>query len=102
MVEAFNNPEFFLEPAREIARQAKEKGVCMFVSGEGVFNLIIAKHDIHEIEGIPILEGSGAMIKVAEMLVDLKNMNIERSNLGLYTAMPKEDLASILKLYGLA
>jgi allantoin racemase len=102
MVEAFKNPEVFLVPAREIAHQAKTKGVCMFVNGEGVFNAITAKHNIHDIEGIPVLEGSGAMVKVAEMLVDLKSMGIKRSNLGLYTSIPEPDLASMLKLYGLA
>lgn len=101
MVEAFNNPEVFLEPAREIARQAKEKGVCIFINGEGVFNAIMAKHDIHEIEGIPVIEGSGAMIKVAEMLADLRTMGVQRSKLGIYSSIPQKDLTSMLKLYGL-
>ena len=100
MLKAFDDPEVFLRPARKMAKEAKEKGVCMFVNGEGLFNPIVAKHNIREIEGIPVLEGGGALIKVAEMLVDLKNMGMERSRLGLYSAVPKEDLASILKLYG--
>ena len=41
------------------------------------------------------------MIKVAEMLVDLKAMGIERSGLGLYMPTPKGDLASLRKLYGI-
>jgi len=101
ILKAFEDPEVFLRPALEVAREAKEKGVCMFINGEGIFNMIIAKHDIRQIEGIPVLEGGGALIKMTEMMVDLKNIGIERSQLGLYTPIPKEDLASMCKLYGI-
>ncbi|MFC2000885.1 aspartate/glutamate racemase family protein [Chloroflexota bacterium] len=98
---AFKNPEIILEPAREVAREAARKGVCMFISGGGAINMILAKHNVHQIEGIPILEGGGALLKMTEMLVDLKNIGIERTKLGLYTPIPKEDLTYMRKLYGL-
>lgn len=97
---AFKDPQIFLEPAREVAREAAKKGVCMFVNCCGCLNMIMAKHNIRQIEGIPVLEGGAALIKITEMLVDLKNMGIHRSRLGLYTAIPKEELAALLKLYG--
>lgn len=97
---AFEDPEVFLKPAREVAREGKKKGVTMFINGEGVLNMILAKYGVHEIEGIPILEGGGALIALAEMLVDLKQMGIARSPLGLYTPVPKEHLATLLNLYG--
>ncbi|MFH1169213.1 MAG: aspartate/glutamate racemase family protein [Chloroflexota bacterium] len=97
---AFNDPEIFLGPAREVAREGARKGVTMFINGEGVLNMILAKYNVHEIEGIPILEGGGAIIKLAEMLVDLKKMGIKKSPLGLYNPVPKDHLASLLKMYG--
>ncbi len=98
----FDDPEFVLKPAREVAIDAARKGACMFVVAEGILNMIFAKHNIRQIEGIPILEGSSALIKVGEMLVDMKKMGIaDASHLGLYTPLPKEDLASMRKLYGL-
>ena len=101
MLKAFEDPEIFLRPARKVAKEAKEKGVCMLINGEGVFNPIIAKYKISEIDGIPVLEGGGAMIRMTEMLVDLESLGITRSRLGSSTSIPKEDLASLLKLYGL-
>lgn len=98
---AFDNPRVILEPAKELAREATKRGVCLFVNTDGRLNMIMAKHNIRQIEGIPVLEGGGAMLKMAELLVDLKNMGVERSKLGLYTPIAKEDLASMRKLYGL-
>ncbi|MFC2002028.1 aspartate/glutamate racemase family protein [Chloroflexota bacterium] len=99
---AFADPEFILKPAREVAKDAAKKGVGMFVVAEGVINMILAKHNIKELEGIPILEGGAALIKVSEMLVDLKSVGIEASRLGLYTPLPKEDLEFMRKLHGVA
>ena len=101
LIRGFEDPEVILKPAREVAKDAAEKGVCMFVVAEGIINMIMAKHNIHEIEGIPVLEGGGALVKMTEMLVDLKNMGIDRSRLGMYTPLPKEDLDSLRKHYGL-
>ena len=95
----FQDPEIILGPARDVAREAARKGVCMLVNCCGCLNSVIAKHNVREIEGIPILDGSSAIIKMAEMLVDLKHLGIDRSRLGLYTPIPKEDLRSLLDLY---
>jgi len=99
---AFDDPEILLKPARRVAREAAEKGVTMFVVAENIVNMIFAKHKINQIENIPILEGGGALVKIAEMLVDLRQMGINRSQLGLYSPLAKEDLKSMRELYGVA
>ncbi len=97
----FDDSEFVMKPARVVAKEAARKGACMFVVAEGVLNMIFARNNIREIEGVPILDGSSALIKVAEMLVDMKKMDIaDASHLGLYTPLPKEDLAFMRKLFG--
>ena len=99
--QALKSPDTILEPAKKVAEEAMAKGVGMFINGDGRLNTLMVKHNIHQIEGIPVLEGAGGMIKVAEMLVDLKEMGTERSKLGLYTQIPQGDLASLRKLYGM-
>ncbi len=100
LYQALDDPKIMLEPAREVAREAARKGVCMLVNADGLLNMILARHNVHQIEGVPVLHGGGALIKMAEMLVDLKSMGIRASQLGLYTPLPKEDLAAMRKLYG--
>ena len=96
----FDDPEFVLKPAREMAKEAVKKGVTMFVVAEGIINMIFAKHNVTHLEGIPVLEGGAVLIKVSEMLADMKKLGIEQSKLGLYTPLLKEDLDFMRKLYG--
>lgn len=96
----FDDPEYFLRPAREMARDAAQKGVGVFVVAEGVINMILAKHKITHIEGIPVIEGGSALVKITEMLVDLKQMGIEASRLGLFNHMPQEDFAAMRQVFG--
>ncbi len=97
----FANPEVVTASAKGVAREAAQKRVCMFVTSCGCTNMILAKHNIHEIEGIPVLEGGGALVKTAELLVDLSKMGIHRSRLGHYTPIPEQDLIAMRKIYGI-
>ena len=99
LLRAFEEPQIVLEAADSVAKDAAKKGVCMFVCAEGIINMIMAKHNVHEIGGIPLLEGGGALVKMTEMLVDLKKIGIDRSRLGLYMPISKEDLTSLRQLY---
>lgn len=98
----FKRPDVVLKPAQKVAKEAAQKGVCMLVNTCGCLNMIFAKHHIREIEGIPLLESGGALIKMTEMLVDLKNMGMEGSRSGLYSRMPREHIESMRRLYGVS
>lgn len=100
LIKGFAEPDLVLNPAREIAREAAQKGVCMFVVAHGIINMILAKHQVTHLEGIPVLEGSSALVKIAEMMVDLKKMGIEASRLGLYEPLPEGGLETLRKIYG--
>ena len=101
LADSFNDPELTLRAIRPIARKATENGADIMVSTCGICNMILASHGIREVEGLPFLDSLGTSIKMAELLVDLKNMGIERVNRGLYTRLTKEELAAVRKLYKL-
>ena len=97
---AFDDIEFFMRPAREMAKEAAKKGVTMFVVAEGIINMILAKHKITHIEGIPVIEGGGALVKLTEMLVDLNKIGIKASRMGLYKALPDGALKILRNVHG--
>lgn len=96
----FRDPQVVMNPAMAIAQEATSKGVCMFVNGCGCINAILGKHCLNEIGGIPVLNGATLVIKMTEMLVDLKGLGVNRTKLGSFTPVPKDVLAGVLKLYG--
>lgn len=96
----FENPRTVLDPALKVAEEAARKGVCLFVNACGCTNAIMGKHCLHEVGGIPVLDGAAVAIKMTEMLVDLKKIGVDRSKLGSFNPVPKDILASVLHLYG--
>lgn len=96
----FHDPQVVMDPAMAVAQEAASKGVCMFVNACGCINAIMGKFCLNEIGGIPVLNGATLVIKMTEMLVDLKGLGVNRSKLGSFTPVPKDVLAGVLKLYG--
>ena len=45
--------------------------------------------------------GAGTLVKMAEFMVDLNKMGINRLGMGRYSPQPKELLAATRRLYGL-
>ena len=70
----------------------------MLITTNGVVNMVLRKHGITEIGGVPVLEGSGASLKVAELLVDLAKIGIKRSKLA-FPPLTKAELTDIKKTF---
>jgi hypothetical protein len=58
-------------------------------------------HNIREINGVPILDSSGAVVKMAEFLVEMKELGIDRSRRGLRAPVSKEEIIEARTLWGL-
>lgn len=95
----FTDPEPVLKELRPIVKVAAQQGADMLISTSGNLNMILVTHGIKEIEGIPFMDSVGAGIKAAELLVDLKNIGIERARRGLFTPLSKEQLAHVRRIY---
>ena len=96
--QAFNNPQIFLDSAEKVAKEANENGAGILITTSGVINGVLRKHGITEIGGVPVLEGSGALIKMAELMVDLAKIGIKRSKLA-FPPVTKTELAEIRKTF---
>ena len=62
--------------------------------------MVLVENGITEIEGVPILDVIGTVVKTAEFLVDLKNIGVDRVNRGFYTRMAKDELMEVRDMYG--
>ena len=96
--QAFNNPQIILNPAQGVAKEAIQNGAGMLLPSSGVINMILRKHGITEIAGVPVLEGSGALIKMAETMVDLAKIDIKRSKLA-FPPITKDELVNIQRTF---
>lgn len=81
--------EPFLEAFRTAARAAIAAGAQLILPGEGLPNEILVHEGVFDIDGVPILDPDGLIVKMAENLVDLHRMGIlSRSSAGYWKRRP--------------
>ena len=62
----------------------------------GYLSMFLAKNGVREVEGLHVMDVIATVIKVAELLVDLKNIGIDRA--GIYAPVKREDLSAFRKV----
>jgi Asp/Glu/hydantoin racemase len=99
LANGLSDPEPVINAAKKAAKTAIQSGAEILIPASGGLNMTLVHHGIKEINGIPIIDIHGVVIKVAELIVDLKKMGIERVNLGLYTRASKEQVQQSHELF---
>lgn len=81
--------EPFLRLFETAAKRAIADGAQLIVPGEGLPNEILVEAGVTEIDGVPILDPDGLVVKMAETLVDLHKLGIfSRSTAGYWLRRP--------------
>ncbi len=82
----------------------RETGADVIVPGEMPMNLLLAKAGVTQIAGATVIDGIAASFKMAELLVDLKQLSgMKPSNHGYFHQAPDRGrFEQVLQFYGLA
>ncbi len=89
-----------VEAVEKQANKAIEGGANILVSSCNLLNMVLVDSGTREIDGVPILDNVGIVAKMAELLLDIKEIGIARSKKGFYAGFSKEELTDIWRLYG--
>lgn len=100
-IESFKDPGPLVESVTEQAQDAINKGASMLIQSCLICTAAMIHHNIREINGVPILDSSGAVVKTAEFLVEMKEIGIDRSKQGLRAPVSKEEILEARELWGL-
>ncbi len=95
----YENPKPYLDALVEKGRRVVEQGAEIILVSGNPTNLFLFDHGVREIDGVPILDACGAVLKFGEFMVDLKNMGIIRSQNGLFIRPSKEELSTLLTAF---
>lgn len=98
-MENFKDPGRLVEAISEQASEAVSKGASMLILSCLVCTAATIRHGIRSINGVPILDSSGAVVKTAEFLAEMKEIGIERSKQGLRAPLPREEVLEARKLW---
>lgn len=83
------NTQQFVEAFTVAARDAIASGAQLLLPGEGLPNEILWHLGIHDVDGVPIIDPGGLVIKMAELMVELNRSKIlSRSEAGYWLRRP--------------
>ena len=99
MAASFKNPEAIIKAVIPTAQKIGEQGADLIIIGGNVLTMVLMAQGLTELGGVPFLDSQGMLIKMAEMLVDLDRMGINRKKMGLFAPMDREELKELRKEY---
>lgn len=77
----------FIAEARKLIAQ----GADVIIPAEGVLNTVLVRNGIREIEGVPVLDSYGSLLRFAEMLIKLRHLSgLTVSRRGRFAKAPNE------------
>ena len=93
MLPAYENPGPLIEKFQEVARRViKETGADVIIPGEVPLNLLMARNGINRVDDVPIIDGLGSTMKMAELMVDLyRATGIRHSRHGWFNSVPSQE-----------
>jgi Asp/Glu/hydantoin racemase len=93
-----------IERFRESARKIIARGADVIIPGEAPLCLLLARHGVSEVDGVPVLDAVTATIKAAEMMVGLRRTTgAKPSRRGYFRAQPpRARVKEVLRFYGIA
>lgn len=100
---AYDTADDLLGRFREAARRLIAQGADAIIPGEAPLCLLLARHGVSEVDGVPVIDALAATIKTAEMAVDLRrSTGLAPAKRGYFGAKPpRERVEELLGFYGI-
>ena len=96
------DPEACLERIRQAGRQAVAQGAEVILLGCGLMNLAGIRNGLTEIDGAPVLDISGALLKMTEAMVVLRRTSgLQVSRKGYFARPSADAIDAVARLHGL-
>lgn len=98
---AMKNPQPIVERFRVVAEKAVSDGASVIIPAPGLLPPLIYKAGLTEINGATIIDSNSAVVKFAELFVDLKKIGMDISRRYNVYCVPDNELRKeILKTFG--
>ncbi len=101
MVASFAEPGPVLERISAAAREAIGRGARLLIPGFGALNVFLVAQGVRACDGIPVLDNTAVLIKMAEARVDLHRLGARGGRRGPGDAPSREEVQAARRLYGL-
>jgi len=96
----FKESKSVLQRFEAAGREAANKGAEVLLPGCGCLNLVLVNGKMNQVAGATVLDVSGALMKLTEMMIVLKEISGTKiSRKGYYEGPTKEKIDEVLRIY---
>jgi allantoin racemase len=88
-----------LQNAERACRQVIEAGADVIIPGDGVLNEFLVRHQVTEVDGVPVLDSLGVLFHHAEMLAKLHRSTGLTASRRQYYAKPPQDMLKVARAF---
>lgn len=92
-------PQAFLDAFERAARRAVDSGIDVLLPGQTIITELLWKAGITRFDDAVVFDPRPAMLRMAEMMVDLRKAGVSASRRGFYWAKPPADLSAALSRF---
>ena len=97
---AFKDPAPVVSLLQAAAQEIARQGANILITAGNPIAMLLVERGITQLGGIRVLDSQGTLVKMAELMVDLHEMGINRDHMGRYAPQPKDLLGATRRLYG--
>lgn len=99
---AFDDASEVLERFRVAARKLIALGADTIIPGEAPLCLLLARHGVNQVDGVPVIDALATTVKLAELSVDLRRATgLAPAKCGFFSKKPpRERVLELLDFYG--
>jgi Asp/Glu/hydantoin racemase len=96
-----SSPQQVIDEFKVAAASAINEGAEILVPGIAPISVFLMDRGVRAIDGVPILDIQAAVIKIAEMTVDLRRLGMPKPRKARALGVSREDIQIARKVYGL-
>lgn len=101
LARSFKNPKPIFDQFNQAAKEAIHRGAEVIIPGCNILNLVAAQNRFYQIDGVPILDVAGTLMKMTEAMVVLSRIcGVRVSRKGYFESPPAELVSTVRKTYG--
>lgn len=94
-------PEEAMEKIKSAGRIAIAQGAELLISDFAPVSVFMSEHGLRDIDGVPVLDNTAALIKMTEMAVDMRKLGLPKPQMGPAFRADKADIQAARRAYGL-
>lgn len=95
----YERPADYIGRFEDAARTVIERGATVLMVAGNPLNMFLIDQGVRDVDGVPILDCCTAVVKTAEMMVDLHRLGVRRTTKGLFAAPDGDAKAKIRALF---